>query len=195
MAKSPSVVHFPTTCWSRILAAVDPADPAARDALADLCSAYWYPVYAFIRGRSHDPDEAADLTQGFFVRLLDKGLLAAADPEKGRFRTLILADCSRFLADHRDRQLAHKRGGGRVAVSIDATDAEGRYRHEPVHNLTPERLFERAWAVTLLGQALERLRLEYEASQQGAAFDQLKMVLEAQTTMRRLMRNWPRAWG
>src|SRR5215212_1673973 len=130
---STSAAHFPTTHWSRVARAGDPTTPEARAALAELCGAYWYPIYALIRRKGHGPDAALDLTQDYFARLLEKGTVAAADPVKGRFRAFLLADCSYFLADRRDHDLALKRGGGRPVVPIDAHEAEGRYRHEPAH--------------------------------------------------------------
>jgi RNA polymerase sigma-70 factor (ECF subfamily) len=169
--------RFPTTRWSRVVAAGGPDSPAARAALAVLCQAYWYPLYAFIRRRGHDADLALDLVQGYFARLLERRVLAAADPDKGRFRTFLMADCSHFLAHERARADAQKRGGGRVLVSIDAAAAEGRFRGEPAHGTTPERLFERAWAVTVLDGVLSRLRAEYARNGTSAVFECLKPVL------------------
>jgi RNA polymerase sigma-70 factor (ECF subfamily) len=119
------------------------------------------------------------LTQAFFIHLLEKGSLAAVDPCRGRFRAFLRAACAHFLADQRDRDRAQKRGGGRAVLSIDARDAEGRYLREPAHDLTPERLFERTWALTLLDRVLERLGGEYERAGRAAQFDQLKLVLTA----------------
>ena len=167
---------FPTTRWSRIVAAGDGA--ATGEALAELCAAYWFPIYAFIRRKGNDPERALDLTQGYFARLLERRTVAAADPARGRFRSFLLADCSHFLAHQRDRDDAAKRGGGRAAVSIDARDAEGRYLVEPAHEQTPERLFERDWALTLLEEVLSGLRREYERTGRGAAFEVLKVALD-----------------
>src|SRR5262245_56592863 len=128
--------RFPTTRWSRVVAAGDRDAAGAGEALAELCAAYWFPVYAFVRRKGHDPERALDLTQDYFARLLEKGTVAAADPVKGRFRSFLLADCVFFLADRRDHDRARKRGGGRAALPIDARDAEGRYLHEPAHGLT-----------------------------------------------------------
>jgi DNA-directed RNA polymerase specialized sigma24 family protein len=127
--------RFPTTRWSRIAAA---ADPEACGALAELCSAYWFPVYSFIRRRGHGPEDALDLTQDYFARLVEKGTVAAANPARGRFRSFLLTDCTFFLADSRDRIRALKRGAGRAVLSIDARDAEGRFCHEPSHDITPD---------------------------------------------------------
>ena len=177
MDTNPSAARFPTTCWSRVVAARDKAAPEAREALAGLCAAYWFPVYAFVRRKGRGPEEALDATQDYFVRLLARGTVAAADAGKGRFRSFLLADCTRFLADRRDHDRAAKRGGGVAPLSIDARDAEGRYLREPAHDRTPERHFERAWALALLDGVLARLRAEYEGSGRGAAFETLKVAL------------------
>ena len=177
MDTNPSAARFPTTCWSRVVAARDKAAPEAREALAGLCAAYWFPVYAFVRRKGRGPEEALDATQDYFVRLLARGAVAAADAGKGRFRSFLLADCTRFLADRRDHDRAAKRGGGVAPLSIDARDAEGRYLREPAHDRTPERHFERAWALALLDGVLARLREEYEGSGRGAAFEALKVAL------------------
>jgi RNA polymerase sigma-70 factor (ECF subfamily) len=136
-------------------------------------------VYAYIRHHGHEPHEAQDLTQAFFLRLLEKGSLAGADPCRGRFRAYLRTACAHFLADQHDRARAQKRGGNRAVLSIDVRDAEGRYLREPAHSLTPERLFERSWALTLLGRVLERLGGEYERAGKAAQFEQLKVVLTA----------------
>jgi DNA-directed RNA polymerase specialized sigma24 family protein len=172
-----AVPEFPTTRWQRVLQAGAPRAPEARDALAELCGAYWFPIYAFIRRKGHGPEEAADLTQGFFARLLERGTIGKADPSRGRFRTFLLADCQHFLADRRDHDRARRRGGGRLLLSFDARDAEGRLAREPVDERTPERLFQQDWAVSLLGRVLELLRQEYRAGGREATFDALKGVL------------------
>ena len=174
-----SDARFPTTHWSRVVRAGDPSTRAAREALAELCASYWYPVYAFIRRQGHEPDQAQDLTQAFFVHLLEKGTLAAADPSRGQFRSFVRTACAHFLADERDRARARKRGGDQIVLSIDARDAEGRYLRKPAHNLTPERLFERTWVQTVLEHVCERLGQEYEKAGQAALFEQLKGVLTA----------------
>jgi RNA polymerase sigma-70 factor (ECF subfamily) len=155
---------FPTTRWSQVVAAGDHADPAAREALAELCAAYWYPLYAFVRRKGYSSDEAADLVQGTFVTLLDRDGLAAVAPERGRFRSFLMAACVHHLADCRDRDRAAKRGGGRVPLSIDRLIAEGQYSAEPVDDVTPEQLFERRWATNLLETSLARLEAESAAA-------------------------------
>lgn len=176
--RPPAAAEFPMTRWSLVAAAADrPADrqaPAAREALSELCNAYWFPIYAFIRRKGHDPDESFDLTQDYFTRLLAKHTLAAADRGKGRFRAFLRTDCGRFLADRRDRERAAKRGGGVAPLSIDARDAEGRYRHEPADAMTPERLFDRAWTLALLDEVFAEIGREYADSDRGPLFLRLK---------------------
>ena len=175
MNESPPRPDFPTTRWSRVARAGDRAGDDARAALAELCAAYWYPIYAMIRRMGHA--DALDLTQGYFARLLEKPVIAAADPARGRFRAFLRADCGHYLGDCRDRQQAEKRGGGRSSLSIDARDAEGRYILEPADDLAPDRLFDRAWALTLLGRAVDRLAADYAAAGRGAVFERLQGAL------------------
>src|SRR5262249_6505622 len=147
---------------------------------ASLCGSYWYPLYAFIRRQGCSADQSEDLTQEFFARLLEKEFLAAVDREKGKFRSFLLAACKHFLANERDRARAQKRGGGRKLLSLDLDSADQRYRHEPAHTLTPEKLFERRWAMTLLEQVLIRLRQESVEAGRGKTFDRLKTFLTAE---------------
>jgi DNA-directed RNA polymerase specialized sigma24 family protein len=170
-----AIGFFPTTSWRLVLAAGDRAGPGQRDALAVLCQAYWYPIYVFIRRKGHDPVEAQDLTQSYFVRLLENGVIAAADPRRGRFRAFLRADCQHFLIDEHRRQVA--RWAIDQAFSIDGPEAESRYRFEPADNLTPDRLFDRAWARTLLDRVLQLLEHEYSQTGRRATFDVLKVVL------------------
>jgi DNA-directed RNA polymerase specialized sigma24 family protein len=168
---------FPSTRWSRVIVAADLATPDARSALAELCTAYWYPIYAFIRRKGNDAEKSLDLTQSYFARLLEKGVLAAADRRKGRFRSFLRADCEHFLVDLYRRDKALERGGGVALISIDARNAEGRYRFEPADAMTPDRLFDRVWAVTLLDRVLDLLAIEYAESGRGDLFIHLKVVL------------------
>ena len=154
--------RFPTTQWSRVVTAASRDASEAREALSSLCQAYWYPIYAYVRHRGHTPEQAQDLTQDFFAYILERDLIAKADPTRGRFRAFLRTVCARQLADHRDRQNAAKRGGGRSPLPIDPCDAERRYAREPAHELTPERIFDRTWALTLLCRVVERLRREYD---------------------------------
>jgi DNA-directed RNA polymerase specialized sigma24 family protein len=175
--ESPRPAGFATTCWSVVLAAQDPLSPTAREALTALCRTYWYPLYAYIRRRGYPAQDAEDLTQEFFARFLEKDLLLAVDRSKGRFRSFLLAACSHFLANQCDRAKARKRGGRIGFVSLDFATAEMRYSKEPSHTLTPEKLFERRWGLTLLDQVLGRLRDEYTRNGKGKLFDSLRVCL------------------
>jgi len=169
--------RFATTHWSVVLAAGRHSSPQAQEALAVLCRTYWYPVYVFIRRQGFSADESQDLTQEFFARLLEKHFLAQVDQEKGRFRSFLLAACKHFLSNERDRARAKKRGGGREPIFIDIDDAERRYRLEPAHQLTPEKLFERRWVLTLLDRVLALLRDEFVRDGKEDQFDHLKVFL------------------
>ena len=172
--------HFPTTLWTVVLHAGRDEPAQARAALTLLCQAYWYPLYSFVRRRGYSPHDAEDLTQAFFAHLLEKRGLGRIDPEQGRFRTFLLASLKNFLANDHDRSHALKRGGGQTIVSLDEESAESRYQREPSHDLTPERHFERQWAMTLLDQVLDALREEYHRDGKGDLFEELKVVLTGQ---------------
>jgi RNA polymerase sigma-70 factor (ECF subfamily) len=176
-SEAPSPAHFPTTRWSLVLQAGGSQAPLAQESLAELCGSYWYPLYAYIRRRGYDPDEARDLTQDFFARALEKGLLAEADPSRGRFRSFLRTVCAHFLANRRDWDQARKRGGGRTILPIDSVDAEGRYARELANEVTPERIFDRSWALTLLGRVLDQLGREYDEAGKAAAFEALRGML------------------
>lgn len=155
---------FRTTRWSLVVAAGDSRSPDYRRALEELCGAYWYPVYAFIRRSGQDPDAAQDLAQGFFAQLLEKRTLKAADQERGRFRSFLLTALKFYLSNEQQRERAQKRGGGRAPIPLDAATAEKHYSLEPVQEHTPETLFERRWALALLERSLDRLREELKRS-------------------------------
>jgi RNA polymerase sigma-70 factor (ECF subfamily) len=169
--------HFATTHWSEVLAAGEAASPQADDALARLCRAYWYPLYAYVRRQGHSSADAEDLTQEFFARLLEKNFLKAAAPEKGRFRSFLLIALKRFLANEWERARAQKRGGGNAPLELDAVSAEERYRLEPVDEASGDRIYERRWALTLLDQVLQRLHDEAARAGKGAQFELLKTFL------------------
>jgi DNA-directed RNA polymerase specialized sigma24 family protein len=168
---------FDSTHWSVILAARDRNSSEARAALGELCRAYWYPLYAFIRHRGHDHQTAEDLTQMFFTRLLESNDLAHVDRSKGRFRAFLLAACNHFLANQRDRRQARKRGGDRTFLSIDQAAAQRSYDLEPAHWLTAEALFARRWAILLLDQTIEDLQAEFSRTGQSERFEALKPTL------------------
>ncbi len=178
MSETHSAARFPTTHWSRVARACGGADSEARAALEGLCRDYWFPLYAFARHRGLSPHEAEDLVQGFFADLLERGDLAAIDRSKGRFRAFLRAACEHYLANCRDHDRAAKRGEGRTIVPIDRLEAEGRYGHEPAHEMTAERWFERQWALTLLERVLRRLEDESARSGKSALFDQLRPALQ-----------------
>jgi RNA polymerase sigma-70 factor (ECF subfamily) len=170
--------RFPTTHWSRVRRAGAANDREGRDALAAICRDYWYPLYAFARRKGLDRDQAADLVQAFLADLIERGDLAMVDHRRGRFRSFLRAACTHFLAHVRDHDHAAKRGGGRPPISIDLRDAEGRYLVEPAHSLTPDRLFERRWALVLLGHVLARLEAEARRAGKSELFERLRPQLE-----------------
>ena len=171
--------RFATTSWSLVLAAGGVSAATAAEALATLCSRYWYPVFAFVRRQGYSPEDARDLTQGFFARVIEKGDVADADRSRGRFRTFLLTACTHFLSNERDRAGTLKRGGGLVAVPLDLIEAEGRYGRALADDETPESLYERQWALALLSSCLGSLRAEYEIAGQGGLFDRLEAYLTA----------------
>lgn len=174
---------FPHTRWSLILEIQE--GPDAERALGELCEIYWYPIYAFVRRSGLGPAEAEDATQGFVAHLLGRGHLSGVGPEKGKLRSYLLAGVKRFLKDERERAKAQKRGGGILPASIDAELAEERYQIEPADLETPERLFERRWALTVLERAMVALESEYEDRNQGERFQVLKPFLPKHATKRR----------
>jgi len=167
---------FRTTHWSVVLAAGRGESPGAQEALERLCQTYWYPLYVFVRRQGYSPEDAQDLTQGFFERVLEKNYFGQADRDKGRLRAFLLAALKHFLSDQRDRERAAKRGGGKTTLSLDAQDAEDRYLLEPADTATPDKLFERRWALTVIEQARVRLRAEYAAGGKSEIYEQLKLV-------------------
>jgi RNA polymerase sigma-70 factor (ECF subfamily) len=170
--------RFPTTHWSRLGRVEDLADPVCRAALEELCRDYWFPLYAFIRRRGHDAHAAEDLVQGFLADLLERGDLARLDRSKGRFRSFLRAACDHYLANRRDHDRAVKRGGGVSILALDQLDAEARYARQPSHGLTPERLFERQWALALLARVLHRLEAESVGEGRAALFERLRPALQ-----------------
>lgn len=157
-----------------MLAAGQSTDAQASAALEQLCRTYWYPLYAYVRREGHNPTDAQDLTQEFFARLLARNSLAHVGPQKGKFRSFLLAALRHSLSDQRDRARALKRGGGAEVFSLDAQEAEERYRSEPVDRLDAEKIYERRWAMTLLEQAQIRLRDENVAAGKTELFERLR---------------------
>jgi RNA polymerase sigma factor (sigma-70 family) len=157
----PLAHHFATTHWTTIMAAASGDSVVAHDALARLCQAYWYPLYAYVRGHGYSPETAEDLTQGFFARLLERKDFERCERQKGRFRDYLLGAFRHFIADEYDKAIARKRGGGQILISFDAQDAEERFLLEPADTLSPDKIYERRWALTVLDEALARLQTEY----------------------------------
>ena len=172
--------YFATTRWTMVMAAGHSDTPSAHMALEELCRAYWYPLYVYARRRGHNAEDSEDLTQEFFRRFLAGHSLETADPNKGRFRSFLLTVFKRFLANEWDRACAQKRGGGVPALSVDTKAAETRYLVEPSVECAPERIYDRRWAMALLGRSVDRVRDEYVQSGKGAEFDQIKSCLTAE---------------
>jgi DNA-directed RNA polymerase specialized sigma24 family protein len=168
---------FHTTSWTLVQAAAIHPTQDSRQALALLCQTYWHPVYAFVRRKGYDPDQSQDLTQGFFALLLEKNYLAEADQKRGRFRSFLLASVTHFLANEWDRAHALKRGGKQTAVSIDIVEAERWYEPAIVEESTPESLFVRRWALSILERVLVRLREDFMRAEKGDQFERLSAFL------------------
>ena len=169
--------EFSTTQWSQVLSARDGSGSEAGHALESLCQIYWYPLYAFVRRQGYDQEEARDLTQAYFAELLEKDFLKEVQPELGRFRSFLLASLKHFLSHERDRVQALKRGGCARTFSLDVQGAEERLSAEASEQLTPEQIFERQWALTVLDRALERVRQQSAKSGTENHFDKLKPYL------------------
>ena len=165
---------FNTTHWSVVLAAGDANSTSAHAALEELCRTYWFPLYAYVRRRGSDPHEAQDLTQEFFLRLLDKQSLRLADSTRGKFRSFLLTSLKNFLINEWQKGRAQKRGNGQAIQPLEFDDAERRYLAEPASDLTPDRLFEKRWAVAVVERAQARLREEYVAANKASLFEGLK---------------------
>jgi len=176
-ATKSSDAGFATTRWTVVLSAGDPGSPHAATALETLCRAYWYPLYAYVRRRGHSPADAQDLTQEFFSQLLEHHWVARADRHKGRFRSFLLMAMKRFLANEWDKVKTRKRGGRAQLVPLPLDAAETRYTQEPVDMSTPEQVFEKRWAMTLLQSVLSHLREEYVRDGKAVLFDTLKPCL------------------
>jgi RNA polymerase sigma factor (sigma-70 family) len=175
MAEDTGPRRFATTRWSLILAAADPR--SAESALSSLCEIYWFPVYAFVRRTGASIDDAKDLTQAFFTRVLEKGYFTEARQERGRFRSFLLTAVRHFLSNERDAARALKRGGGQVLLPLEFDDGERRYLLEPVDDQTPEHVYERRWALTVLDAAMKRLAGRYEDPERRNVFVALRPLL------------------
>lgn len=160
-----------------VLNSVDVQTPESRAALSELCKIYWYPLYAFARRSGHDAVDAEDLTQSFFLHLIEKGALKHVDPDKGRFRSFLLASFKNHMTVLWQKGQAQKRGGGLQVISLDLQDAEQRYRFEPAHDLTADKFFDAQWAATLLSRATNRLHDHYAKAGRRRIFERLKVFL------------------
>jgi RNA polymerase sigma-70 factor (ECF subfamily) len=160
-----------------VLEAGQRSSSGSPEALAELCESYWYPLYAYVRRRVADPHDALDLVQEFFSRLLDKNIIAVADPSRGRFRAFLLTSLRHFLADQWDKSRAKKRGGDRAVLSFEVSEGETRYMLEPADELTPERLYDRQWTITLLDRVMGQLRDELVRAGKQAHFAELSVFL------------------
>src|SRR5271166_3801912 len=168
---------FATTHWTVVLAAGRGDSRQANMALEELCRTYWYPLYAYVRRHGHSREDAEDLTQGFFARLLEKNYLEGVTSDGGKFRSFLLVALKRFLANEWDRANRQKRGGGVLPLSLDWQDAESRYQITPADHLSPDKLYDRAWAVIVLEHVITRLRDENAAEGKAALYEQLKPFL------------------
>lgn len=168
---------FKTTSWTVVLAAKDEQSSVSRAALATLCETYWRPLYSYVRHRGHGVEDAQDLTQSFFARFLEDSYLKDVAPDRGRFRSFLLAALRHFLSKEWDKQRARKRGGGQSRLPFDFSDAESRYALGPSHGLAPDVLFDAEWARAVIESALEQMRAEFAAAGKGQTFEALECCL------------------
>jgi RNA polymerase sigma factor (sigma-70 family) len=174
--------RFQSTRWSVVLLSAQSQAPGSKEAFANLCKLYWYPLYAFVRHRGHSPEDAEDLVQGFFLHLVEHKTLSRIDRSKGKFRSFLLASVQKYLSDEADRARCSKRGGKAEFVHLDLEGAEDRYGLEPVDALTPEKIFDARWAMALISEALNRLNREYVAQGKATTFQTLKAFLDPVNT-------------
>jgi len=181
-ASTNSPQWFATTHWSVVIQAGTPDSPRAVDALEKLCRTYWLPLYGYVRRQGYGPHDAQDLTQGFFARLLKMNSFAGVSREKGKFRSFLLAALNHFLSDERDHARAEKRGGGQIIIPIDENDAEERYSQMGDLGPEPEKVFDRRWALTVLEEAMARLKKDYVASGRAELFEHLRPYLSVEAS-------------
>ena len=170
-------VEFQTTHWSIALAAADTDAETSSKALAELYRTYWRPLYVFLRRAGRSATDSQDVIQGLFVHLMQAKVLAYLDPQRGRFRSFLLAALKQYLAQEHRREAAEKRGGGRETFSLDFDTEESSFRHEPADRVTPELVYERRWALALIENAVERLREEYQTRRKSVLFRELEVFL------------------
>jgi RNA polymerase sigma factor (sigma-70 family) len=170
--------EFRTTRWSEVLLSAASQAPGSKEALADLCRLYWYPLYADIRRRGYSPEDAQDLTQGFFLSLFDRKALRQATPLRGKFRSFLLSSLQNYLSDQWDRKQTLKRGRGINFVPFDFERGEERYQSEPIDPLTPDKIFDARWAMTLLEETLRLLKAEYATLGKSSIIETLEPYLD-----------------
>lgn len=175
---------FATTQWSVVIAAGRESSPDSREALAALCWTYWAPLYAYVRRRVPDVNEAQDLTQAFFAELLEKNYVGQADQQRGQFRGFLLTAFQHFLSKEWEKARAQKRGGGKVAIPLDFRSVDSSFRIEPTGGLTAEQLYDREWAIALLGKIMERLEAEFQQAGKAEQFQELKAFLIGDRSVR-----------
>jgi len=173
----PTSSRFDTTHWSIVFAAARGSTAASADAMAALCSSYWYPLYCYVRKKGYSQPDAQDLTQSFFTRLLEKNYIKQADPQLGRFRSFLLTSLKHFLANEWDRDHTVKRGGRTVTLSLDYEGAETRYEFDSVSTLTPEKLYEKRWATALVDRAISKLAEDFNRAGKSTLFARLRGFL------------------
>jgi RNA polymerase sigma-70 factor (ECF subfamily) len=173
-ASRPRQREFATTRWSIVISAGRTSTPDSKRALESLCETYWYPLYAYVRRRVSNIDEAHDMTQAFFAELLERNYVGSAEPQRGRFRAFLLAAFKHFLSKQWEKARTQKRGGGRTPLSLDFDSADSTFRIEPDSGLTAEQLYDRQWAIALLGRIMERLERESRQAGKGDRFAELK---------------------
>jgi RNA polymerase sigma-70 factor (ECF subfamily) len=178
------VNRFQTTRWTVVLVSAQSQAPGCKEALANLCKLYWYPLYAFIRHRGYSPEDTQDLVQGFFLHLIECKTLSRVDRSKGKFRSFLLASLQNYLSNEANRARCLKRGGKAEFVHIDREEAEDRYGLEAIEELTPEKIFDARWAMALLGEAMNRLGREYMVQGKAATFQALRAFLDPINTKR-----------
>ena len=181
-ALSDDQYRFHTTRWNLVLLSAQSQAPGFQEALGELCRIYWYPLYAFVRRRGHAPENAEDLTRGFFLHLLEQKTLGRADPLKGKFRSFLLGSLQNYLSSQAERARCLKRGGGLRFVPVDLKDAEDRYGMEPADALTPEKVFAARWARALLSEAMNRLCEEYATQKKMARVEVLRPFLDMENS-------------
>ena len=176
---APATAHdtFATTHWTAVIAAGRRSTPQSDNALGELCGIYWYPLYAYVRRRGYSREDAEDLTQSFFARFLERNYLDGLSSEKGRFRAFLLASLKNFLANEWHKAHRQKRGGNIPLLSLDWQSADSRYQIDPADNVTPDRIYDREWALALLGRVITRLRDECVVAGKAQLFDELKPFL------------------